>query len=58
MDQNGWNEIIVGAGPDPNAGSPLKGYQYVTGEGMMPLFTRDAFPSGYTHGVCVAAGRL
>jgi hypothetical protein len=53
------DDIVVGCGPDPGVGTPVKVFWYVGyGDGLIRLMDFDAFPSGYTKGATVAAGRL
>jgi len=57
LDGDGRNELVVGAGPDPSAGSPVKVFKY-NGAGVTEWFSLQAFASSYTHGTNVAAGRF
>ena len=57
LNSDGSDEVFIGAGPDPAAGSPVKVYRYVGSEAVL-WFSLEAFPSVYTHGVNVAAGGL
>ncbi len=56
LDGEGWNEIVVGCGPDPDANTEVKVFQY-DGSGVTPWFSLEAF-QGMTHGANVAAGRF
>ena len=49
-------ELVVGCGPDPDAGTPVKVYLY-DGAQVTEWFPFEAFP-GLTHGSNVAAGRF
>jgi hypothetical protein len=51
---DGVSELVVGCGPDPDAGSPVKVYQY-DGSGVTEWFSLDAY-TGLTHGATVSAG--
>jgi hypothetical protein len=56
LDGDGRTEILVGPGPDPTAGTPVKVYRYdgsTTGE----WFSLDAFGGTMTMGTKVAAGQ-
>ena len=57
LDFDGRAELIVGSGPGPENGSLVKVYTYQNNEVTLD-FTNEAFPSIYTHGVNVAAGRF
>ena len=57
LDADGRDELVVGAGPDPSVSSPVKVYRY-DGTSVSLWFSLQAFPSGWTHGVNVAAGRF
>ena len=57
LDRDGTDELVVGAGPDPSVGSPVKVFRY-EGFGLIELFSLQAFPSTWTHGVNVAAGQF
>lgn len=54
---DGRNEIVVGGGPDPNLGSPVKVYEY-DGQEATLWFSLDASPEGWTQGTKVAGGRF
>jgi hypothetical protein len=56
LDGDGRDEIVVGCGPDPEVGTPVKVYRY-DGEQTVQWFTLEAF-EGLTHGTTVAAGRF
>jgi hypothetical protein len=55
LDGNGRADIVVGAGPDPSIGSPVKVFDY-DGTGVDLRFSLQAYPAGWRHGVNVAAG--
>ena len=57
LDSDGSNEMVVGLGPDPSVSSQVKVFRY-DGEGVTGWFSLQAFPSSYTHGTSVAAGRF
>lgn len=57
LDGDGRNELVVGAGPDPSVGSPVKVFKY-NGAAVTEWFSLQAFASSYTHGTNVAAGRF
>jgi len=57
LDNDGRDEIVVGAGPGLTNSPTVKGYSYEDGA-VTPDFTLEAFPAIYTHGVNVAAGRF
>ena len=56
LDGDGWNEIVVGQGPDPEASGEVKVFEY-DGPAVILWFSLEAFP-GMTHGTNVAAGRF
>ena len=57
LDGNSGDELVVGAGPDPSMGSPVKVYTYDPAtELVSQWFSLDSFPAGWTHGTTVAAG--
>jgi hypothetical protein len=57
LDGTGGDEIVVGAGPDPVMGTPVKVYTYdPAAEAVSLWFGLDAFPAQWTHGTTVAAG--
>ncbi len=58
MDHDGFNEIIVGGGADPDIGTPVIVLDYSSGEGLFPLCSFDAFSAGFTHGTKVASGTI
>jgi predicted outer membrane repeat protein len=57
LDGNGRDELVVGPGPDPNMTSTVKVYRY-QGAGVIAWFSLQAFPTTWTHGATVAAGRF
>jgi hypothetical protein len=57
LNQDGRNELVVGCGPDPSAASHLKVFQY-SGTQVSEWLALQAFPSQWTYGVNVAAGRF
>ncbi len=57
LDLDDRKEIIVGAGPDPSAGALVRVFGY-DGEEVTLQFSLQAYDSGMTHGVNVAAGRF
>jgi len=57
LDGDGRDEILVGAGPDPLIGSPVRVFTY-DGQDVGLWITLDAYPAGFTHGVTVAAGSI
>ena len=57
LNVDGKDELVVGAGPDPSIASTVKVFRY-EGFGVIELFSLHAFPSSWTHGVNVAAGRF
>jgi hypothetical protein len=57
LDGLGGDEIVVGAGPDPDITSQVKVFHYEAGA-VFQVFTLEAFPSDWTYGVNVAAGRF
>ncbi len=57
LDGDGRDEIVVGAGPDPSTGTPVRVYQY--GDSAVNLrFSLDAFSPEFTHGATVATARF
>ncbi len=56
LNGDGRAELVVGCGPDPDAGSEVKVYEY-DGSSVALWFSLEAFP-GMTHGANVAAGRF
>jgi len=57
LDGDGTDDLVVGAGPDPSVGSPIKIYHY-EGVAVIEWLSLQAFPPARTHGVSVAAGRF
>ncbi len=55
LDSDGYQEILVGAGPDPATGSPVRVFDYQDGQ-VSEDFSLTAYPQGWNHGVNVAAG--
>ena len=56
LNGDGRDELVVGCGPDPEVGTPVKVYLY-DGEQVTQWFSLEAF-EGMTHGTTVAAGRF
>jgi hypothetical protein len=56
LDDDGWNEMVVGCGPDPGADTMVKVFTY-DGSQVTEWFWLEAFP-GMSHGTNVAAGRF
>jgi len=56
LDGNGLDDLVVGCGPDPDAGTPVKVYLY-DGIQLTEWFSLEAFP-GMSRGTNVAAGRF
>lgn len=56
LNGDGKDELVVGCGPDPNAGTPIKVFLY-DGTQVTLWFSLDAF-DGLTHGTNVATGRF
>ncbi len=56
LNGNGRTELVVGCGPDPDVGTPVKAFLY-DGENVTEWFSLDAF-TGMTQGTNVAAGRF
>ncbi len=56
LDGDGRDELVVGCGPDPDVGTPVKAYRY-DGKQVSQWFSLEAF-EGMTHGTTVAAGRF
>jgi hypothetical protein len=54
LDGDGRDDLVVGAGPDPAVGSPVKVFAYVGGN-ISLRFSFDAFPAGWTCGANVAS---
>jgi fibronectin-binding autotransporter adhesin len=57
LDLDGRDELVVAPGPDPAMETPVGVYTY-DGQQVTSWFTLQAFPSGWTHGASVAAGRF
>jgi len=55
LDENGRDELVVGPGPDPAFGTPVKVFHY-TGSEAMEWLSLQAYPGGWTHGANAAAG--
>jgi len=55
LNADGRDELVVGKGPDPSAGSSVKAFVY-DGSQATEWFSLLAFPSGWTHGANVTAG--
>jgi hypothetical protein len=56
LDEDGLDDLVIGAGPDPNVPSLIKVYRY-NGMESVEWFSLTAFPSSWTHGASVAAGK-
>jgi hypothetical protein len=54
--EDGRDELVVGCGPDPGVGTPVKVYLY-DGAQVIQWFALEAY-AGMTHGTTVAAGRF
>ena len=57
LDGDGRDDLLVGAGPDPTAGTPVQAYRYLD-DTIVPWFSLEAFPAGTTTGSSVTGGRL
>ena len=57
LDAAGRDDLIVGAGQDPNVASLIKVYRYSGGD-VHIWFSLQAFPTAWRQGVNVAGGRL
>jgi hypothetical protein len=57
LDGDGRDDLVVGAGPDPAVGSPVRAFRY-DGDSASLWFSLQAFPAGWSHGANVAAGRF
>ncbi len=60
IDGDWQDDIVVGCGPDPDAGTPFKVFLY-RGDGSgveLMLSVHTCYPTGWSHGTRVAAGRL
>ncbi len=57
LDGDGWTELVVGAGPDPEVASQVKVYA-LQGSQLLIRFSLQAFPESWTYGANVAAGRF
>jgi len=57
LDDNGRDELVAGAGPDPAAGSSLRIFRY-DGSQVTGWLSIQAFPDGWTRGATVAAGKF
>ena len=58
LDGDGRDELVVGCGPDPGAGTPVKIYQCEETQ-VSEWFSLDAFgDQNLTHGTTVVAGRF
>lgn len=56
LNGDGRDELVVGCGPDPEAGTEVKVFEY-DGSQVTEWFSLEAFP-GMTHGTNVAGGRF
>ena len=54
LNRDGRDDLVVGCGPDPDAGTEVRVFRY-SGTQVTGWFSLDAFP-GMTHGTNVAAG--
>jgi len=57
LDGDGRDEIVVGNGPDPDAGPMVRVFRY-SGTALELEFDVEAFPGSWTHGATVASGRF
>jgi hypothetical protein len=57
LNEDGLDDLVVGAGPDPNLASLVRVYKRL-GDQVTLWFSLQAFPDGWTHGAPVAAGRF
>jgi len=57
LNQDSRDELVVGCGPDPSVASHIKVFLY-NGAEVSEWFSLQAFPSEWTHGANVAAGRF
>jgi hypothetical protein len=57
LNTDGRDEIVAGCGPDPAAAAAVRAFKY-DGTHAEAWFSLQAYPAGWTHGVCVAAGRF
>jgi fibronectin-binding autotransporter adhesin len=57
LDGDDRHEVVVGTGPDPDAGCAVRVFHY-TGSALELAFELQAFPDGWTHGTTVATGRF
>ena len=55
IDNDGKDDLVVAAGPDPAAATPVRVYRLDGGAPEL-LFSLDAFDGAVTHGSSVAAG--
>ncbi len=57
LNDDGRDDLVAGAGPDPAAGTPVQVYRYLGGTAEL-WFSLEAFPAGTTSGTSVAGGDL
>ncbi len=57
FDNNGYDDLLVGIGPDPSLGSLIRGFQY-TGGSPSQILNFSAYPPDRMGGVYVAAGNF
>jgi len=57
MDHDGCDELVVGAGPDPDVGTPVKVFRYADDQ-ITEWFAFEAFPAGWSHGANAAGGLM
>jgi len=57
LDEDGRDDLVVGAGPDPDMQTPVQVYRY-SGGSTSNWFSLDAYPAEMVCGTSVAAGRF
>ena len=57
LDEDGRDELVVGAGPDPTLDTLVRVYAFDGTETTLS-FSLQAFPDGWTYGASVTAGRF